>query len=87
MKKMLYFQLEIILNHYILEHQKSPWWSHVIRAPFKALEWAMSLVRPDEDAAAASPANAYSKKEKEQSSWITQKNLCGYIMNGRASWK
>ena len=42
-------QIDTTLQGYILEHQKKPWWSHVIGAPFKALGWAISLVKPDEE--------------------------------------
>ena len=38
-------QIDTTLQNYILKHQKSPWWSHVIGAPFKALGWAVSLVK------------------------------------------
>ena len=31
------------LLDYMKEYQKSPWWSHVISAPFKALGWVMSI--------------------------------------------
>lgn len=34
------------LLDYMLEYQKSPWWTPVFKFPFKALGWAMSLVRP-----------------------------------------
>lgn len=40
-------QIDTTLQGYILKHQKSPWWNHVIGAPFKAIGWAMSLVRPE----------------------------------------
>ena len=42
-------QIDTTLQNYILKHQKSPWWSHVIRAPFKALGWAVSLVKSEEE--------------------------------------
>ena len=42
-------QIDTTLQNYILKHQKSPWWSHVIGAPFKALGWAISLVKPEEE--------------------------------------
>ena len=42
-------QIDTTLQGYILNHQKSPWWSHVIGAPFKALGWAISLVKPEEE--------------------------------------
>lgn len=31
------------LLDYLLEYQKSPWWSHVIGAPFKLLGWVMTI--------------------------------------------
>lgn len=34
------------LLDYMLEYQKSPWWSYVISAPFKALGWCIDLVTP-----------------------------------------
>jgi hypothetical protein len=42
-------QIDTTLQNYILKHQKSPWWCHVIGAPFKALGWAISLVKPEEE--------------------------------------
>ena len=42
-------QIDTTLQGYILNHQNSPWWSHVIGAPFKALGWAVSLVKPEEE--------------------------------------
>lgn len=31
------------LLDYMLYHQKSPWWSHIFRAPFRLLGWVMTL--------------------------------------------
>ena len=45
-------QIDTTLQNYILKHQKSPWWSHVIGAPFKALGWAVSLVKGDDESVA-----------------------------------
>ena len=36
-------QMTTTLLEYMKEYQKSPWWSAVISAPFKALGWVMSL--------------------------------------------
>ena len=36
------------LLDYMLEYQKSPWWSYVIQAPFKALGWVMSIGKEKE---------------------------------------
>ena len=49
-------QIDTTLQGYILNHQKSPWWSHVIGAPFKALGWAVSLVKPEEESDSTSVA-------------------------------
>lgn len=57
------------LLDYMLEYQKSPWWSAVIKAPFKALAWCISLVKADEEeeeelsAGAPNPINL-TKKER-----------------------
>ena len=37
------------LLDYMLEYQKSPWWSAVIDAPFKALGWCLSLILSPEE--------------------------------------
>lgn len=42
-------QIDTTLQGYILNHQKGPWWGHVIGAPFKALGWAISLLKPEEE--------------------------------------
>lgn len=43
--------LETSLYDYLDEHQKAPWWGVVISAPFKALGWAVSLVKEKPDSA------------------------------------
>lgn len=42
-------ELKTTLSDYIRNHQKQPWWSHVLRAPFKAVGWVKDLVSPSED--------------------------------------
>ena len=37
------------LVEYMKEYQKSPWWSYVIKAPFKVLGWCIDLVTPDKE--------------------------------------
>lgn len=37
------------LVEYMKEYQKAPWWSYVIRAPFKVLGWCIDLVTPDKE--------------------------------------
>lgn len=39
--------IQTTLSDYVLNHQKKPWWSHVLGFPFKALGWVMDLVSPD----------------------------------------
>lgn len=41
--------LTLPLVEYMKEYQKYPWWSHVIRFPFKVLGWCRNLVMPNED--------------------------------------
>lgn len=36
------------LLEYMKDYQKRPWWSTVIKAPFKALAWGINLILPDE---------------------------------------
>ena len=42
-------QMTTSLLEYMKEYQKSPWWSYVIKAPFKALGWVMSLGKEKEE--------------------------------------
>ncbi len=37
------------LIDYMLEYQKSPWWTPILKFPFKALGWCIDLVTPDEE--------------------------------------
>lgn len=41
------------LVDYMLEYQKTPWWSSVLSAPFDALGWCISLFVPEEEESAA----------------------------------
>lgn len=58
------------LLDYMLEYQKSPWWSAVIQAPFKALGWCISLVKGEQEeeeevtVGVRNPANL-TKKERD----------------------
>lgn len=55
------------LLDYMLEYQKSPWWSYVISAPFKALGWCIDLVSPDkEEEAVAGPLDPTNLPKKER---------------------
>ena len=42
-------KLDIDLYTYLKDYNKSPWWSAVINAPFKALGWFMGLFREKQD--------------------------------------
>ena len=60
-------QMTTSLLEYMKEYQKSPWWSAVISAPFKALGWVMSLGKEKEDDATTGtldPTNL-PKKDRE----------------------
>ena len=37
------------LVEYMKEYQKSPWWTHITRAPFKVLGWIMSIGKEKEE--------------------------------------
>ena len=37
------------LVEYMKEYQKAPWWSYVIKFPFKVLGWCIDLVTPDKE--------------------------------------
>lgn len=40
-------EIETTVYNYLEQHQKKPWWSAIISAPFKALGWVMSLFRDE----------------------------------------
>lgn len=37
------------LLDYMLEYQKSPWWTPIVQAPFKVLGWCVSLLKSEEE--------------------------------------
>ena len=41
--------LKTTLSDYVRNHQKQPWWSHVLNAPFKLIGWMIGLLSPDEE--------------------------------------
>ena len=58
------------LIDYMLEYQKSPWWTPVLQFPFKALGWCIDLVTPgdeddEESAGGILNPNNLPKKERE----------------------
>lgn len=42
-------ELTTTLYDYIKDDQKSAWWSHIIRAPFKVLGWVIGLFLPEKE--------------------------------------
>lgn len=42
-------EIDTTLYCYLDEHQRSPWWSVIISAPFKALGWTVSLFNEKDD--------------------------------------
>ena len=55
------------LLEYMKEYQRSPWWSAVIKFPFKVLGWCIDLVTPDkEEEEAAGPLNPQNLPRKER---------------------
>lgn len=59
-------QIDTTLQCYILEHQKSPWWSHVMCAPFKALGWAISLLKSEEEGDSEKELDVYDLPKEER---------------------
>lgn len=54
------------LVEYMKEYQRAPWWNAVIKAPFKALGWVMSLGKEEEDEVVAGPLNPTNLPKKER---------------------
>lgn len=55
------------LLDYMLEYQKSPWWTPVMQAPFKALGWVMSLGKEKEtEEGIAGPLDPTNLPKKER---------------------
>lgn len=57
------------LLDYLKEYQKSPWWTTVIKASFKALEWCMSLFQAKEEESlpiAISDLNPYNLPKEDR---------------------
>lgn len=42
-------EIDTTLYSYLDEHQRAPWWSMIISAPFKVLGWVVSLFKEDEE--------------------------------------
>ena len=57
------------LLDYMLNYQKKPWWSAIIKAPFKALGWCISLVKGEdqsEEELSVGPLNPATLTKKER---------------------
>lgn len=54
------------LLDYMLEYQKSTWWSHIINAPFKALGWVMSLGKEEEPETPMAELNPQNLPKRER---------------------
>lgn len=62
-------KLNTTLYDYLEEHQKKPWWSYVIGAPFKALGWVMKTIKGKEEKEESSVVDPF-KLTQEQSQII-----------------
>lgn len=58
-------ELKTTLVDYMLNYQKLPWWSHIIRAPFRVLGWFMSLFQ-EEDVVSGGELDMYNLPKKER---------------------
>lgn len=47
------------LYTYLDEHQRSPWWSYIISAPFRALGWGISLFIDDDEESGEANLNPF----------------------------
>ena len=54
------------LIDYMLEYQKSPWWTPIIQAPFKALGWCIDLIKNEEEEAGDGTLNPYNLPKEER---------------------
>ncbi len=41
--------IKTTLKDYIINHQKMPWWSHILRAPMSLMGWIMDMIKEDEE--------------------------------------
>lgn len=61
---------------YMLEYQKSPWWSAILGAPGKAISWCISLILPEEeiDSLSIGPRDPVrlTKKERDVVKYFTE---------------
>lgn len=66
--------ITVPLVEYMKEYQKSPWWSAIVQAPFKALGWVMSLGKDKEEDTLQGPLDPTNlpKKERDVVSFFSQ---------------
>jgi uncharacterized protein involved in exopolysaccharide biosynthesis len=60
-------KIDTTLYDYMLNYQKSPWWSYVTSAPFRLIGWTFSLFRdkPAEEATAAKKIDTFQLTPKQ----------------------
>jgi uncharacterized protein involved in exopolysaccharide biosynthesis len=60
-------KIDTTLYDYMLNYQKSPWWSYVTSAPFRLIGWTFSLFRdkPAEEATAAKEIDTFQLTPKQ----------------------
>ena len=58
--------ITVPLVEYMKEYQRSPWWSVIIQAPFKALGWVMSLGKDKEEETLQGPLDPTNLPKKER---------------------
>lgn len=58
--------ITVPLVEYMKEYQKSPWWSAIVQAPFKALGWVMSLGKDKEEETLQGPLDPTNLPKKER---------------------
>ena len=54
------------LLDYMLNYQKSPWWSPILGAPAKAISWVISLFKEEEEGSGDGSLNLYNLPKKER---------------------
>ena len=58
--------ITVPLVEYMKEYQRSPWWSAIVQAPFKALGWIMSLGKDKEEETLQGPLDPTNLPKKER---------------------
>ncbi len=58
-------ELQTDLQDYILNHQKQPWWNHVLGVPKKAIGWAKDMIKPKKEVVSGDAVVSISNLPKE----------------------